>query len=89
MKNKDINRIFTSGLVIWGFVMNFQLMLSFMVSFFIILVIMSCTMITDDMVEMVKNNPAFNNEDESFSGILCIVLFMVLTILLNNLFIGL
>lgn len=84
MKNRDVNKILTLLLFFYGYLVNFQLMWSMVISFVIVLIILSFTFINEDIEEMININPAFNNEDEGISVLLCVAFFMVLTILFNK-----
>ena len=83
MKNNSLNIIFIIGLLIYSFVLNYQLMLSLVLSLVISLIILSLSNIRDNITNVVEF------EFDALDGIMFFIMFMFLTILLNNIIVNL
>lgn len=83
MKNNTLNIICIIGLLISGFVINFQLMLSLVLSLIITLIVLFFTSMGNDITDVVEF------EFDGLDGIVFFMMFMFLSVLLNNIFVNL
>ncbi len=83
MKDNTFDIICIIGLLICGFVINFQLMLSLVLSFIITIIVLFFTNMRNDITDVVEF------EFDGLDGLVCLMMFIFLSILINNIFVNL